>query len=223
MAFLIRKLNDEESLGARLKTLRSMANQTIGEMAERTKIQRQYIEAFEANAYADLPEPFYAKKLLTNYVKALGGDISYFVQRYEAECGTCDFVTSARLPRARAKKAHFRVSSRYIKIAALALTFLAITAYLGWNLRLIVIAPELTITSPIDGFTTTEPQITITGLSQDKASVEVNGNSVLLSTDGSFEISIPLERGLNIVNIEAKKRYSRTNSQHRRVIVTEPQ
>src|SRR5690349_6165638 len=115
MTFVIRKLNDAETLGQKLKALRLSAHRTISEMAEKSKLRRGVIEAFEQDEHGKLPAPLYARQFLKSYVAALDGDVDYFSERYEAECGTCDFTDATRLPRRRARAVQFLVASRFVK------------------------------------------------------------------------------------------------------------
>ncbi len=219
MAFVIRKFDYSENLGAKLKAIRRSANFTLSEMETKTKIRKSFLKAFETGDYATLPDPIYAKNYLKVYVRALGGDVSYFMDQYEAECGTCDYMKNARLPRRRAGSWQFLVASRYVKVLAVLAVALTITGYVGYQVREIVSPPDLLVYQPFDGVLTGEALIAVTGHAEDGASVKVNGVNVLLSQTGSFEIDVALERGLNIIEIESTKRYSRPAMEYRRVVL----
>jgi len=219
MSFVIRKFDYAENLGAKLKAIRRSANLTLSEMEAKTKIRKSFLKAFEESNYAALPDPVYAKNYLKIYVRALGGDVNYFLDQYEEECGTCDFMKNARLPRRRARAFQFLVASRYVKVLAVLAVAIAITSYVGYQVRAIVAPPDLLVYQPSDGSLTGDALITVTGHAEDGAAVKVNGVDVLLSVDGSFEIDIALERGLNVIEIESTKRYSRPAMEYRRVVL----
>jgi len=221
MAFVIRKFDYSESLGGKLKAIRTSAGLTLGEMAAKTKIRKNVLHAFETGQYAKLPDPIYARNFLKVYVNSLGGDVAYFLEQFEAECGTCDFTKNARLPRARAHALQFLVASRFVQVFALCLIGIAIVGYLGIQVRAIVSPPELVVFAPQDGIQTQEARITVTGQAQEGARVNVNGVDVLLSQDGTFEIHVALERGLNVIAIESSKRYSKPATEYRRVVLEE--
>ena len=221
MAFVIRKFDYSESLGEKLKTIRKSAGLTLSELSATTKIRKAFLQAFETGNYAKLPDPIYARNFLKVYVRALGGDIKYFLQQFETECGTCDFTKNARLPRARARALQFLVASRFVKVFALFLVGLAIVGYLGIQVQAIVSPPELLVFAPTDGIKTEEALITVAGQAQEGARVKVNGVDVLLSRDGTFEVDVALERGLNVIAIESTKRYSKAATQYRRVVLGE--
>ena len=99
MSFVIRTFDYSETLGVKLKALRRSANFTLTEMASRTKIQKSFLKALEEGRYSELPDPVYTRNFLRIYVRALEANETYFLEQFESECGTCDFMKNARLPR----------------------------------------------------------------------------------------------------------------------------
>ncbi|NQV90533.1 helix-turn-helix domain-containing protein [Candidatus Uhrbacteria bacterium] len=219
MPFVIRKFDYTESLGEKLKVIRHASGRTLSEMADKTKIRKAFLQAFEEGNYAKLPDPVYARNFLKIYVRALGGDEEYFLQQFETECGTCDFMFNARLPRSRTRAIQFLVASKFIQIFIISSIGLGIVGYFGYQIREILSPPELLVYEPSDGILTSDALITVTGQAGEDARVTVNGIPVLLSTDGAFEFDVALERGLNVIAIESTKRYSHPATQYRRVVL----
>ncbi len=219
MTFVIRKFNNEQTLGEKLKNMRGEVNLTLSEMATKTKIRKAYLKAFETGAYNKLPDPIYARNLLKTYVKTLGGEVSYFLDQFEHERGTCDFVKKARLPRQRASAFQLFVASKLVKVAILFVLVLGITSYIGFQVKTIIEPPTLMVHAPADGYLTKDATIIVSGQSDSGAHVTINGTPVLLSQDGSFEEEIVLERGTNVITIEGTKRYSRVATEYRRVVL----
>jgi len=218
MAFVIRKLNDAETLGQKLKALRIASQKTMGEMAELCKIRRIHLEAFEADQYDQLPEPLYTRNFLRIYVQHLGGDVTYFLERFDAERATCDFTDAARLPVQRTRAMQFIVASRFFKYGTFSLLAIAVMAYLGFQLVAITAPPELVIIEPSDGMRTEDAVVHVKGQVKNEATIKVNGVDVLLGQDGTFDTEVALERGLNVITVEGAKRYSRTAKEFRRVL-----
>lgn len=219
MSFVIRKFDYHETLGEKLKAIRRSANLTLSELSAKTKIRKSFLQAFENGTFDRLPDPVYARNYLKVYVQALGADVSYYLKQFELECGTCDFTKNARLPRRRAQAIEFLVASRWVKIfVVLALAF-GVMGYIGSQIRAIIAPPELFVYEPLDGFFTQDAIITVAGHAQKGSQVSINETAVLLQEDGSFETQVPLERGLNIISIESKKRYSHSATQYRRVVL----
>jgi len=222
MSFVIRKLNDAETLGQKLKALRLASQRTLSEMAETCKIRKGYLDALENDRFDQLPAPLYTRNFLRIYVSTMGGDVTYFLERFDAERGTCDFTKAARLPVRRRRAMEFIVASRFVKFGALGLVAIAIVSYLGSQLVAITAPPELVILSPADGLQTPDAIVRVSGQVEDEATVRVNGIDVLLGPDGTFETEVALERGLNVITVEGAKRYSRSATEFRRVIFGQP-
>jgi len=202
-----------------LHAMRKAAGWTLSEMAAKTKIPKPVLDAIERDAHDRLPAPLYARQYLKTYAKALGVDPDYHLRRFDAERGTCDFLDAARLPIERTRASQLFVTSKVLKVAGFAAVVLSVCGYLGWQIQGIVAAPDLALTSPADGFTTEEASVQVEGEAEPDARVIVNGERVLLSADGTFSTYVMLERGLNVIAVEGAKRYSKTATVWRRVIL----
>lgn len=219
MSFLIRKLNDAETLGQKLRALRLSANRTLSEMAAVSKIRRGHLEAFEQDRHDALPPPIYARQFLKAYVQALGGEVGYFLDRYDAERGTCDFTHATRLPPLRRRAAEFLVTSKFLRAAALGSIVLCLATYLGQQLVDIVAPPEITVSFPANGWTTNDATIEVRGSAEQETTIQVNGEPVLLKPDGTFTANVALERGVNLITVSGTKRYSRSQTEERRILL----
>jgi transcriptional regulator with XRE-family HTH domain len=220
MPFVIRKLNDAQSLGSEIRELRKATGFTLSEMEGRTKIRRPFLEAFETDRHGDLPDALYARNYLRIYLSSLGvQDPEYYVKRWDEARGTCDFIDASRLPRQRVRTASMLVASRFVKVAIVGAVLVAVSLYVGNEVVAITSAPQLVIIGPADGVATTNAAIIVSGETDPGTSVRINDDPVLLNTDGTFKAQIPLERGLNVIKIEGAKRYSRVTTEYRRVML----
>jgi hypothetical protein len=127
------------------------------------------------------------------------------------------------MPRQKVRAGRFLVSSRLLKTACLGALFLVLMSYLGWQVKGIIEPPALVVFEPADGATTSEPKMSVAGVVEGEANVFVNGNIVLPNPDGSFSTTITLERGYNLITVEGKKRYSRSETIKRSVLLGRPQ
>lgn len=222
MSFLIRKLNDAETLGQKLRALRQSANRTLTEMAFASKIQRGHLEAFEQDQHEKLPPPIYARQFLKAYVQALGGETGYFLDRYDAERGTCDFTSATRLPPLRRRAKEFLVTSRFLRAAALGSLVLGLAGYLGHQMIDITSPPEIAVAFPANGWSTDDATIEVRGSAEPETNIRVNGEPVLLKPDGTFAAEVALERGVNLITVTGAKRYSRSHIEERRILLEGP-
>ncbi|MFA6131966.1 MAG: helix-turn-helix domain-containing protein [Patescibacteria group bacterium] len=219
MSFFVRNLKQEEGLGEKIRALRKHKNITLNEVVSITKIQKKHLEAFESGRYDQLPEPIYAKNFLRKYIQALGGDPNYFVTRFEEETKKCDLLTPHRLPVQRTRAAALFASHRLWKLLV-GLCFVgAIIFYLGWQVNALMALPEITVFEPLDGIEVTKATITVKGKVDREAEIFVNNDAVVSDIDGNFSTEVTLERGLNIITIEANTRHSKKAAVYRKVVL----
>ena len=221
MSIVIRKFNDAETLGDALRSLRLSVPRTLSEMVKATKIQKKVLDAFEQNDFDRLPPSSYARRFLKTYVRALGGDENYFLQRYDEERGDSDVIRVEGLLPQRVRNVWKLTGMSAAKAAGFALASLAVAGYLGVEVRNVTAPPRLDVTFPADGYVTQDAVIHLRGTADPKASVEVNGAEVFTHPDGSFDADVALQRGLNVVTVEGAKRYSRPAETHRRIVLEE--
>jgi len=219
MSFVVRPLEERETLGIKLNQMRRRLAVSLDMAAEATRIQRRYLEALERNDHGDLPEPLYTRNYIKTYVKFLGGDVGYFLKRYEEERGTCDvLVNPMRLPRQRVRWTKLLATHRLFKIAIVAILCLAIAAYIGLQIQSILSPPDITLFEPENGTAITEAQITVAGQINGRTDVWVNGIKILPDQSGNFSTLVDLERGLNVITIEGAKRHSKRATLYRTVV-----
>ena len=70
----------------------------------------------------------------------------------------------------------------------------------------------MTITSPVS-METHERVITLEGFAEERSSLTVNGENVLLQEDSKFSVPLTLHVGINAVHVEAKNSAGRIRSQ----------
>lgn len=219
MSFIVKPLDSHESIGAKLKAMRRRLAISMDTAAESTRIQKKYLVALEADDYHNLPAPIYTRNFLRTYVKMLGGDTAYFLKRFDEERATCDvLVDPMRLPRQKVGWLKFLVAHRIFKSVTVAIVCLGIMMYLGWQIQSLLAAPEITVFEPIDGLATNQARIQVTGQAEEQVELFINSTQVLPDKSGFFSTTVDLERGLNVITIEATKRYSREAVYHRTVV-----
>jgi len=218
MAFVIRQFHQELTLGEKLHSLRKEAKLTLTELAEKTKIQKAYLKAFEENAFHKLPDPVYARNYLKTLARVLGGEEAYYIDQFELARGTCAVVDKHQTPRQRTRATSLFVTSRFAQITLFVLLMAVFTTYIGYELKTMMSPPSVSLYSPIEGEQTKSASILVKGKTEKGSSLVINGQTVLLSQDGTFEKEIALERGVNILHIESAKRYSQKANVYRRVI-----
>ncbi len=221
MVFVMRKLDSvPETLGAKLRNLRRTQAVSLLILEKKTRIQKRYLAALEHGRYDELPEPLYTRNFLRAYARALGADENYFLELYEEEVGQMDLLDPHRLPRTRVRKRRFFVFSRLMTIFGILLPALAIVAYLLWQISSLLQPPQLFITSPNDNLAVQTVLLPVTGyVVENDVTVTVNGQAIAIDDAFQFATQVDLMRGLNVITIAAKRRYSREVIVYRRVVL----
>lgn len=85
-----------------------------------------------------------------------------------------------------------------------------------WN---IARPPTLKISSPSEGFSTTNPQVIVSGHTEAEALVEINGQPAFHEADGSFATPVDLQPGANTIFIRAAKKHGLFTTVSRNIIL----
>lgn len=220
MAFVKRGLDDvPETLGEKLRGLRRTQAVSLPMLEAKTRIQKKYLEALEHGRYDELPEPMYTRNFLRAYARAMGADEQYFLELYQEEVGQTDLLGPHRLPRTRVRRGRFFVFSRLTKGLTMALPAVLIVGYLVWQISALLRPPELLVSTPVDGAAVTSALLMVQGeVRDDDVVVRVNDEIVVIDETLHFKAEVDLTRGLNVITVEAKRRYSHAATIYRRVV-----
>src|SRR3989339_301454 len=91
--------------------------------------------------------------------------------------------------------------------------------YLGWQIRGLLEPPMVVLDTPSDGMYANSAMLDVEGLVlEDDVTLRINGEEVVISDDNRFQTMVDLSRGLNVITVEAERRYSRTAVIYRRVV-----
>ncbi len=97
--------------------------------------------------------------------------------------------------------------------------FLALVIWYFWHeITFLIKAPELKVYQPATDITVNQENFEIIGQTSPVAYLTINGQEVYIDNEGMFKKEISLRDGLNIIKIEAKNRFGKTNTIIRRVI-----
>lgn len=110
------------------------------------------------------------------------------------------------------------LSQIFIK-GLIAFLILGVFFYLGWGVRGILAAPDLTITKPPDNLVIQEARVEVAGKVESGAVLKINDSETAYDEAGDFKEVVDLGEGLNEIRITAKKAHSRESVIIRRVMV----
>ncbi|PJA90261.1 MAG: hypothetical protein CO137_00755 [Candidatus Magasanikbacteria bacterium CG_4_9_14_3_um_filter_32_9] len=203
----------------KLKDERIYSKIDLDTVAKKTKISRSYLEIIESGELDNLPfADIYTKFFIKKYANYLEVKIppeldSIFTKKY-SEPTTYNQkempYSSHNLP-------------RILRIVLVLMVILIFFGYLGFQVQNILKPPTLILYSPENGKITQEYTTEIHGKTNPEISVFINGKIVKTSETGEFTETINLNKGLNTIVISAKKKYGKTITDTRYVILKENQ
>lgn len=98
------------------------------------------------------------------------------------------------------------------KIILICLVVLSIVGYSIFQARNIITGPRITITSPQNGSTQSEPLIVLEGYAKNISFITLNNRQIYVDKDGAFKEKLLLTNGYNLWKIEAKDKFGRVVS-----------
>lgn len=122
-------------VGSLLEKARVEQGLTIEELAERTKIRPQFLQAIEEEQYHLLPDQAYVRPFIRTYARALGVEdqLQVEVEPRESTLRVDDSSASIRERRERARRAR---RTRFLIRFAVLIVLLAGAAYLAYWMML---------------------------------------------------------------------------------------
>jgi cytoskeletal protein RodZ len=217
VSFTPKRIISDNSLGEELRRIRNFKNLKIDEVAKKLNIRSEYLLAIEAEDFYSLPAGLYGKNFLKRYANFLGAD-QKLIAKFLEETGareTDENPFSQKI----LKKSKFLIFPKIIKNLAIGLAVLICFLYLLFYFKKIILSPELIVNQPDHNLMTKESSILVIGSTEKEAEVKINGELVLSNNNGKFSQLINLKKGVNNLEISAKKKYSRDNIIVRQILV----
>lgn len=217
VSFIPKRIAPENSLGEELRRIRNFKNFKIDEVAKKLNIRSEYLLAIEDDNLNSLPAGLYGKNFLKRYVNFLGADqklLTKLLAETAAEQTNANPFSQKIL-----KKSKFLIFPKIIRNLAISLAILICFLYLLFYFKKIVLPPNLSITQPDRNLMIKESSILIIGKTEKEAEVKINGELVLNNNNGEFSQLVNLKKGVNSLEISAKKKYSQNNIIIRQILV----
>lgn len=177
----------------------------LDEAARDLNIPFKYLDALEHNNFKDLPDKKYLKVVLKNYCRYLKLDFSGLWPMLKNNQNFSSLKKSEKV-----ENKYFTAWPNLIRKIVMVIIVAAILFFLVIKVEQIFAPPLLDISYPYDGLIVNSRQIKLTGRSQSEVELVINNKEIFVDGQGNFETTIDLQKGLNLIKINAKKRYSRT-------------
>ena len=222
LSFSRKKIAAIETVGETISRHRRNKGLSIDRIAHMISVSPQHLKNLESDAYDSLPPAVYTKNFLYEYAKFLDLSPRTVYDRFLSEK---DLYYSTRRPTKETKNVNrnklvgFILNPKTLKYAGLLCLFILVAGYLLISINNIFSRPELVVSYPLENnLITTERTLELQGVTEREVTLTVNGRQVIYDKNGRFSIQLDLQKGLNIIKIEAKKKHSRENTVYKQII-----
>lgn len=208
--FQRKTISQGQTVANRLQKCRQEKGFSLQQVSAATKIQLKYLEYLELGDYQSLPGEIYIRNWLKLYADFLALPAKELINDYKKEKNVSDQF----------KEEVYKKENKFIKYLGphfirkiiLALVVLSALGYLSWEINNIIAPPEVEIFSPSNNLKTSVSSIDIEGQSEPEVQLFINNELVLLDEEGKFITNVALSIGLNNLEINAKKKHSKTRT-----------
>lgn len=116
------------------------------------------------------------------------------------------------------KRKRLAITPKRIIVVLFILFLILVLGYFWKEISFLIKPPYLEVTRPPTDITTNQQSIEIIGKISPFAYLTIKDLEAYIDKDGNFKKEINLSQGLNIIKIEAKNRFGKTNTIIRRII-----
>lgn len=192
------------SLGENLKKIREEVGFSLEDLAEKTKIQRKYLEYLENEEFDKLPMPVYIQGFIQKWCKAC--DVAYDKLLLQFYRENKQFANHSQqnnfLP---VLSSSFIIDIKHIVSLLLIIFFILIFGYFYQNQKMLQKSPRIEILQPLEfSSVLEEEQILIIGEIENITNLFINGQEVFVNSQGIFEYTYTLNSGLNTILVSGK-------------------
>ncbi|MBI3558833.1 helix-turn-helix domain-containing protein [Candidatus Gottesmanbacteria bacterium] len=191
------------TVGEILSAAREKKKLTIEQVEKATRIRSKFLLALEKNEFNKLPPGTFTRGFIKNYAAFLNlpeEEILAFYRRQENFDKTPPPLKSLK-------------PSRFPSLTFSTLAVIVLIAlffgYLIYSYLKFAGSPTLIINSPGNNSVVSQEQTEITGKTDPEAKLTINDQPVIINENGSFNITIPLQPGLNTLTVIATNKFKR--------------
>lgn len=219
MAFTTKKVHSL-TLGERLRETRKSLKLSLGKASQKTGIPIKYLISLEDEYYENLPADVYVRGFLTKYAKLLNLDIDELLIQYKRETSFLNDL--AKSPPGASfsflKRPRFVITPKRAAFFIGAVIIVLLLGYFWHQLSFLLSPPKLSVDQPSEDMTVFDVSLEVLGKVEYDSYLTVNDQKVYIDKNGRFSAQILLHPGLNVLKVEAKSRFGKTNTIIRRVM-----
>lgn len=197
-----------QTVGTLLRAARRQHHRSLVEVATALRIPVGQLRSLEEGDVSVFPAEVYARGVFFKYAQYLHLEIENAQQLFLRELAGVREVVPLKI----LTPAHWWqrfLNPRLLLWSAGGVVAVVVGMYLAWQVQSFLRLPQLTVVEPMDGYVATDT-VTVQGYAAHQSTVQVNGESVLLTPEGAFQVVLPLHPGINVLRVEATNAAGRT-------------
>jgi len=210
--FRTRKVKLEQSIGDKLKRARIRRKISVADVEEATRIRAKFILALESDSWDQIPSEVYGRGYLeayAEYLKLPGDAMMKQYDRARAMYKRHETDPVELAPVVHKAEPKFLLTPRSFMIGGIALAALAFAVMVGYQINEFTEAPSLLVTTAeaktinASDLTIFSNSFTVTGQTDQGATVSINGKAAQVEADGNFSLAVPVQPGVNPIVVTA--------------------
>ncbi len=191
-----------KSIGSYIKAGRKLKKMSLEELAEETRIKKEFLEAIEKEKWHSLPEFPVVRGFVKNIAVAVDIDRDKAVALLRRDYPPQKLPVNPQPD----LKEGFRLGPRVTFAVGVLAVILFVGSYLGYQYYSFNRPPELNVTTPQTGQIFSQGNIEVIGKTNKEAAVKVNNQPAIVNKDGSFQTVIEVTNQTEVVVVRAVSR-----------------
>lgn len=210
MEFENKKVN-METLPEYLTVARESFFYDVREVSRRTGISEKFIRDLESGNYHRLPADVYVLGFLKKLAELYGADDAVIEAQYKKERNIHQSIHRYASGQVylRSKMQQFSITPKTLIVAFSVIIALGVIGYLAYQVHAVNVPPSITITQPKDNETFNTPSVLFTGTVDPGSKLTINGQSIFVNADGSFQQLISVSAGQKILTFDATSAFGK--------------
>lgn len=222
--FEIKKIS-QETLGEYLKAIREQQKLSLAEVAQTTGVLEKFIEAIEQGKYQILPPDAYVVGFLKKLATAYSISCEDLLEQFHKEKDISVQADNKKLTPPKGFRAFFAelsVTPKLISVSVGLLLGVSAFSYVLFQVFSVNRTPELSILEPTANTVLSGSSITFKGKTEPGVSVSVNGQNVMVKSDGGFETTLGAAPGQKDFQVVATNKFGKERVESFSLRVEEP-
>jgi cytoskeletal protein RodZ len=212
--FSTKKLKSDKTLALVFRHARTKKKVSLGEAEFATKVRLKFLLALERGDWSVLPQDVYVRGFVLAYAKYLELPAHETLELFEKEAKIrrkCLVAKISYNQTLKEKKA--LITPKILAYFGLCVFVVALFSYVIYQILSFTGNPNLKIITPENNLITESDTIDFSGMTDTDAAIAVNNESVPVSDDGRFVLSLKLHRGVNVIKVEAVNKAKKESSE----------